>query len=457
MEQGIRRPRIVSPTWSALALLLAGVSPSVASAQQASYTDRQADMGIPVYQAACAPCHLENLQGAGTAPQLGGANFRNSWGSRPVADALQYIRSTMPPGSEGSLTDEEYSAVTAYIMRQNGVESGIAPLNFGSEGGLAMAAGAELVTDGTTPLPGVAGSVPSPWGRDAVPDYGELSETRTGITRTYTRVESFTPVSDAELRNPPAGEWISPRGNLGAWGYSPLDQINTENVHRLELAWVWGMEDGTRSQPAPLIRDDIMFLPNWGNTIQALDAASGDLLWEYRRTFPDGMSGGRGRVRTLAIWEDMIYVSTNDAYLVALDAQTGVMRWEAQLADPDLGFENSSGPVIANGKVINGINGCTRLIEESCFITGHDARTGEELWRTFTIARPGEPGGDTWGGLPWELRGGGDVWNIGSYDPELGLVYFGASQMKPRAPVSRGDCQERSGLAPLQQLNFGTR
>ena len=259
--------------------------------------------------------------------------------------------------------------------------SGRAPSHwdFASSGGMAMAPGAMLVTDGTTPVPGVAGSIPSPWGRDAVPEYGELSETRTGVTRTCRPLENFRPVSDAELREPSAGDWLNPRGNLGSWGYSPLDQINTENVHRLELVWVWGMEDGTRSQPAPLIREGVMFLPNWGNTIQALDAAGGDLLWEYRRTFPDGMSGGRGRVRTLAIWEDMIYVSTNDAYLVALDPRTGVVRWEAQLAAPGLGYENSSGPVVANGKVINGINGCTRLIPESCFITAHDGRTGEEL------------------------------------------------------------------------------
>ena len=439
MKQEKRRPKLVSVTSAALVLMAGVFIPwSATSAQQASYTDQQADMGISVYQAACADCHLENLQGSGTAPQLAGTNFRNSWGGRPAAQVLQYIRSSMPPGAERSLTDDEYSAITAYIMSQNGIDPGTTPLTFASEGGLAIPARVTLVTDGTTPVPGRAGSIPSPGGRDAVPDYGELSETPTGFTRTFQRLERFTQVSDADLRRPPAGEWLNPRGNLGSWGYSPLSQINTENVHRLELAWVWGMENGTRSQPAPLIRDGVMFLPNWGNVIQALDAVTGELLWEYRRTFPDGMSGGRGRVRTLAVWEDMIYVSTNDAYLVALDARSGVVRWEARLADPNLGFENSSGPVIANGKVINGINGCTRLIPESCFITAHDARTGEELWRTYTIARPGEPGGDTWGGLPWELRGGGDVWNIGSYDPELGLVYFGVSQMKPRAPVSRG-------------------
>ena len=292
-------------------------------------------LGLQLYQAACAACHLQSLQG-GTAPQLAGTNFRNSWGARPVSQLLLYTRSSMPPGSEGSLTDEEYSAITAYIMSRNGVDPGTTPLSFASEGGTAMAEGATLASGGTTPVPGVAGSVPSPGGRNAVPDYGGRSETATGVTRTFRRVEGFTPVTDAELRNPPDDEWLNPRGNLGAWGYSPLSQINTENVHRLELVWVWGMEDGTRSQPAPLIRDGVMFLPNWGNTTQALDAATGELLWEYRRNFPEGMNRGRGRARTLAIWEDMIYVSTNDAQVIALDARTGVLRWEAKLAEPNL-------------------------------------------------------------------------------------------------------------------------
>ena len=437
MTRERRRPGNPRRTVTA-AMVLGGVLlPLAALGQQASYTAAQAVEGMSAYRDSCAACHGDDLEG-GTAPQLAGANFRNSWGARSVASVLAYLRSTMPPGAEGSLPDGVYAAIAAYIMRENQVEPGATPLSLSSGGGFALAEGAVLVTDGTPPRPGIAGSVPPPEGLNSVPDYGALSETATGATRTYRAAGSLTPVSDAELRDPPEGEWLNPRGNLGSWGYSPLSQINTGNVHRLELAWVWGMEDGTRSQPAPLVRNGILFLPNWGNTIQALDAATGDLLWEYRRKFPQGMSGSRGRVRTLAIWEDMIYVSTNDAQLIALDARTGVLRWEAALARPDLGFENTSGPVVINGRVINGINGCTRLIPESCFITAHDARTGEELWRTFTIARPGEPGGDSWGGLPWELRGGGDVWNTGSYDPELGLVYFGASQMKPRAPVSRG-------------------
>ena len=195
------------------------------------------------------------------------------------------------------------------------------------------------------------------------------------------------------------------------------------------------MEDG-RSQQAPLVRDGVLYLSNPGNVVQALDAADGTPLWEYRRRFGEG--GPRGQLRTLAMWEDMVYVATADAHMVALDAATGTVRWETRIADPEKGYSNSTGPIVADGKVINGINGCGRFYEESCFITAHDARTGRELWRTHTIARPGEPGGDTWGGLPFELRGGADVWMTGSWDPELGLVYFGTAQAKPWVAASRG-------------------
>ena len=419
-----------------------------AAGQQASFTAAQAAAGAEVYRDACAVCHLANLQGSDEAPQLAGRDFRGFRGNQLAVELIRYLRATMPPGEEGSLSDEEYAAVAAYLMQENGVAPGSSPLDLAARGVLVLGGGDVVAASGPIipPVPGQPGTGPSPRGVNALPDFGELAETVTGATRTYVPIANFEPVTDAELRDPEPGDWLSPRGNLGAWGYSPLDQINTGNVDRLELAWVWGMEDGTRSQPAPLVRDGVMFLPNWGNTIQAIDAANGTLLWEYRRAFPDGMSGGRGRARTIALWEDLVLVSTNDAYMLALDAATGAIRWETQVAEPGLGFENSSGPVIAGGKAINGINGCTRLIIESCFITAHDARTGRELWRRFTIAPPGEPGGDTWGGLPLELRGGGDVWNTGAYDPELGLVYFGVAQAKPWASASRGLTMADSAL-----------
>lgn len=300
--------------------------------------------------------------------------------------------------------------------------------------------------DAVLPAPGRLGTSPSPQGVARPPALvGELSETPTSRTETLVEIEGFRPVSDAELRSPSSADWLHWRGNPGSWGYSALEQITTENVGDLKLAWVWQMEvDELRGWQAPLVRDGVLFLSNPRNVIQALDATDGTLLWEYRRQFPGADTGIN--LRTLAIWEDLVFVATRDAYMVALDARTGRLRWETRLADSSQGYTNSTGPIVADGKVINGINGCQRYFEDTCFITAHDARTGEELWRTHTIARPGEPGGDTWGDLPLALRGGGDVWNGGSWDPELGLVYFGVAQAKPWVAASRGMTAADSAL-----------
>ena len=430
---------------SALTVLIAAMAlpQTSAAAQQAGYTAEQAEAGAVVYGSACEGCHLANMRGSAEAPELVGPSFRSLWGNQSIGVFLDYTRRSMPVSEPGSLSEEEYAAIAAYILQENGVGSGAERLSFSTEGRVVLEGGTDPLDSGVlaerVPVPGRPGNVPTPGGRNSPPAaVGEVNRTPTSITETFRAVEGFTPVSNAELVDPPADDWLHWRGNPASWGYSSLSQINTQNIHRLRLAWVWGMEDGDRSQPVPLVRDGTLYLPNSGNVIQALDATNGTLLWEYRRQFPRGCSTceAGARLRSLAIWEDLILVATADAYMVALDARTGVVRWETQIAEGER-FRNSTGPIVADGKVINGINGCSQTIE-SCFITAHDARTGRELWRTFTIARPGEPHGDTWGDLPLEERGGGDTWNGASWDPELGLVYFGTAQAKPHAPVSRG-------------------
>ncbi len=437
----------IASTALALAAILAasGISAQAPDqTRQATYTADQAVGGATVYQQSCASCHLPDLAGSFESPPLAGPDFRNTWGARSVSDLLALVRETMPPESPGSLGEGQYVALVAFILRENGVASAQARLNVSSSGRVFAATDAEAVTASVPvrapvrlPVPGRVGTDPTPGTLSSAPEVAVITERATGTTRTYRAPRNFTPVSDLDLANPPDGDWLHWRGTPGAQGYSPLAQITSENVHRLSLAWVWGMEPGT-SQPSFLVRDGLIFIPNQANVIQALDATDGTLLWEYRRTFPEGTAIGRGHLRSLALWEDLIFVATLDASLVALDARTGVVRWETVIEDPALGYGNSSGPIVADGKVINGISGCTRLNEQSCFITAHDARTGRELWRTLTVALPGEPGGDTWGDLSFEQRGGADVWIPGSWDPDLGLVYFGTAQAKPWVAASRG-------------------
>ena len=420
------------------------------SGSQAPFTRAQAVLGATVYEAACAECHRPGLEGSSEAPALAGPSFRGVWARRPAAQLLEYLRLAMPPSGPGSLTDAEYAEVAAYLLEQNGAAPSSAILTFASAGlavaGIGAAGTGPPSGDAVLPAPGRLGTAPSPEGVARPPEtVGELHETPTSRTETFSEIAGLRAVSDAELLDPPSGEWLHWRGNPGSWGYSPLSQLDTATVQNLELAWVWQMEvDELRGWQGPLVRDGVLFLSNPRNVVQALDAASGEILWEYRRQFPGDDSGIN--LRTLAIWRDLVFVATRDAFLVALEARTGRIRWETRLADSSQGYTNSTGPIVADGKVINGINGCQRYFEETCFITAHDAASGEELWRTYTIARPGEPGGDTWGGLPLALRGGGDVWNGGSWDPGLGLVYFGVAQAKPWVAATRGTTAADSAL-----------
>ena len=251
-------------------------------------------------------------------------------------------------------------------------------------------------------------------------------------------VRDFTPITDDMLANPDPADWPMIRGNPQAHSYSALDQIDAGNVGGLQLEWMWAMHDGS-SEPAPIVYDGVIYLINPGNVIQALDARTGDLIWEHDATEPDDREDMRG----IAIWQDKIIQATTDGRIVALDARTGEQVWETLIAE---GRSNSSGPIVADGKVISGMASCAQYIEDRCFISAYDAETGRPLWRFNTIAHAGEPGGDTWGSLDDIYRQGGETWITGSYDPQLGLTYWGTAQAKPWAPVSRHQSIHDAGL-----------
>ncbi|MCY3844551.1 MAG: PQQ-binding-like beta-propeller repeat protein [Acidobacteria bacterium] len=250
----------------------------------------------------------------------------------------------------------------------------------------------------------------------------------------------FEPVTDAMLQEPDPADWLNWRRTLDGWGYSPLDQIDRGNVHELQLVWGWPIGRGL-SQPTPLVYDGVMYIPSPRNVVQAVDAVTGDRLWEYGRDFEaaDALEavGAGMRTRSIAIYGDKIYVNTSDAHIVALDARTGEVAWDHTVADYRLGYRYTSGPIVVAGRIVAGMTGCQNYKNDVCFISAHDPETGEEVWRTSTIARPGEPGGDTWGDLPLTFRAGADSWIPGSYDPETNLTFWSTSQAKPWARVSR--------------------
>jgi alcohol dehydrogenase (cytochrome c) len=245
---------------------------------------------------------------------------------------------------------------------------------------------------------------------------------------------SVSPVTDAMLRQPAPGDWLMWRRTLNSWGYSPLTQITPRNVGQLRLVWSRGLPAG-KQEGTPLVHDGVLFMPEPNDGISAYDAVTGDQIWEYRRPMPADLKNfipHPDTNRNIAIWQDLIIDTSADDYVFALDAKTGKLVWQTQITDYRThAAQQTAGPIVADGKVISG-RGCEpRGGPQGCVVTAHDARTGKELWRTSTIAKPGEPGGDSWGDIPYEQRWHVGTWMVPSYDPELKLVYFGTSVTSP--------------------------
>jgi len=248
-------------------------------------------------------------------------------------------------------------------------------------------------------------------------------------------VEEYTNVTLEELENPPATDWLMWRRTPNNWGHSPLDQINRNNVASLRLAWAWTMEPGLQ-ETTPLVHDGIMFLAQACDFIEAVDATNGNLIWEYRRAAVDHVAPLSCANRNATLYEGQLIIATRDAFLVSLDARTGEVSWEQQVGDWTVAQHYSGGPQIFDGKVIAGMSGCY-YINTFCWISAHDPDTGEEIWRRHTVARADEPGGDTWGDLPDELRRGGSAWMPASYDAELDLIFLGVAVPIPWGSIQR--------------------
>ena len=417
-----------------------GVAPGVVveAAQQPApdggFTVEQVTSGWTVYTRQCGECHGPGLDGM-EAPPLRGVDFLNGWSGRTTDELFAYVRDEMPPGLGRSLSEQVYLNLVAYILDANGARTGDAPLT---------ADAAVMIGDAAD----VAEA------RRAARE-GETPRRRPSRFVNREVEHRLTPVTEALLQDPPPGDWLSWRRTRDSHGYSPLDQVTRDNVDELQLAWVLAIREGN-NQTTPLVHDGVMFLANPGNVVQAIDALTGDVIWVYRSPLPED-APQRGVTRTLAFYGDKVYLATHDAALVALEARTGTEVWRTVKADYRQGFTHRGGPVIANGVVVSGINGCNRYKEQTCFITGHDPDTGEELWRTSTIALPGDPNNASWGDTPPYLRAGGDMWIPGSYDADLDLFYIGTAQAKPWVAASRGMTTGQDALYTNSTLALNPR
>jgi alcohol dehydrogenase (cytochrome c) len=373
-----------------------------------TYTREQATQGQAAYAQACASCHGQNLDDGQFGPPLSGTTFRQQWGSKSVEELFTYVSTKMPPASPGTLGNASYVQILAYMFRQNGLAPGTQALPSNVD------ALRTMVMPASPPGPGggltAAVSLPPPPPR-ANP------------------LDKLAPVTDATLINPPDGDWLNWRRTLDAHGFSPLKQITKSNVDGLRVAWTWSLPNGP-NEATPLVHGGVIFVHGYGDRVQALNAATGDLLWQYARRLPtDAPTTWK---RSLALYGDRLYVPTSDTHIVALEMKSGTVVWDRQVADYKLGYGMTGGPLVAKGKVMVGTNG---QAPGGNVIVALDADTGREAWRFNAIARPDEPGGDTWNNLPLEKRNGASVWVAGSYDPALNLAFFGVAQTYDTGPL----------------------
>jgi alcohol dehydrogenase (cytochrome c) len=401
------------------ALSIAAVALVLLAESALSFTPQQVAAGRATFEQSCATCHGTNLRQL-PGSVLAGPEFVAKWGERGTNELLAQMRATMPPDRPGALSEEQYLGVLAHLLQANGGAASVSALT---------AASTARIGTGLNPQAALAAAAAAPPGAPVRPPEP------TGVA-VHGTVKGFVPVTDALLRNPPPNDWIMLRHDYSATSFSPLAQITSANVERLQLAWTWPMRDGGTNQPAPIVHNGTMWLANTGGILQALDARTGRLIWEHHvgaDIAPRGLAlyGNKLIFQSAEEWA----VRPQEARLIALDATTGETVWNVKM--PDV-YATNSGPLVANGLLVQGMGTCTVYESNKCFISAYDPDTGKQLWRFRTVALSGEPGGDSWGDLPDLYRAGAESWITGSYDPELNLTYWGTTQAKPWMPASRG-------------------
>ncbi len=415
--------RLGCATGAACLMSVAAGAQSLFDSGPVGFTELQATRGAAAYRESCAACHGPNLDDGQFAAPLRGAAFEAHWHDQSPEALWSLIMKRMPPASPGSLGSRTYADIEAYLLQQNGERAGTTEL---------AAPSAPTVGGAPAESPAASANDSSPRVGAALVDNRD-AKYRAAMAASQNLLRKLTPVSDAMLRDPAATDWLMWRGTYATLGYSSLDQINTRTVRNLGVAWTLGLPPSA-NEAAPLVHDGVLFVEG-ADTVEAIDAAEGSILWQYVRSLPDALHNGRdARMKGMAIYEDKLFAPTADGHIVALDVKTGNLRWDHAVVSPEQGvhpgqfdgayFHISGGPLLVHGKVIVGVS-LGIDTGGGDFIVGLDAQSGDEKWRFNTIARPGQPGGDSWNSAPVNERYGSGVWSVGSYDPELNLVYFG--------------------------------
>jgi alcohol dehydrogenase (cytochrome c) len=239
----------------------------------------------------------------------------------------------------------------------------------------------------------------------------------------------YSPVTDARLTNPEPQNWLMVRGGYKGWSYSQLDKINVGNVRSLVPVWSFSTGVDSGHEAPPIVNNGMMFVATPYNQVIALDAATGDFLWRFKRKIPEGFSALHNTSRGVALYGDKVFFAGLDATLVALDAKTGKVAWEAPVEDWKTGYYMTMAPLIVKGKVLVGVAGGEFGVRG--FVQAFDSDTGKPAWKTYTIPAPGEPGSDTWQKADTWKTGGASTWMTGNYDTDTNTVYWGTGNASP--------------------------
>ncbi|MEE2778302.1 MAG: PQQ-binding-like beta-propeller repeat protein [Acidobacteriota bacterium] len=388
------------------AFLLGGSTAGLAA--DASFSEEQARKGRAAYNKSCSECHGVRLEGEHLSPPLVGSRFDVTWRDKSAGVLAFHLRRMPPDPRAGTLGDEVYANILAYILKSNGFEAG------------------DALPTAVADLDDI--DIPQLAGADYEPDAPEVAAGESE------RLANMSPVTAAMLRDPAPQDWLQTQASYNAQTFSKLEQINKDSVANLAIAWRQPLRAGV-SMPMPVVHDGIMFLHSFPDTVLAIDATNGDILWRHQYK-PDGPSSQK---LGIALAGDKVLVPTSDLHVLALSSKTGELIWdhtirrESDAPAAMLSYNLRSAPLVVGDKLIQPVT--ASFVPKGGFLVAIDIESGEEAWRFHTIARPGTPGGETWNDVPLDKRSGGSIWQTGSYDPELNMVFYGTAPTYDTGPL----------------------
>ena len=426
------RTLAVAGVAAVMGLVLAGAVSQAQKSGGGHYTLAQARSGAAVFSGQCSQCHGVNLQG-GAGPALVGSAFQQYVGKSGTAASLyDFISKQMPADHPGSLTQQQYLDVTAYILQRNLYPAGDVPL-----------------TKSTLAQVALGGGTVTPKGPKPA-NNAEIVRAAPPQNTVYSKLPGNADVNITDAMMASAGQsgtnWLLPGRTYDNARYSPLNQINDTNVGSLQLAGIAQTGMTASFETTPIVVNGVMYVttPTVANKmkVMALDATNGRSIWE------DVYSLGTFQIccgpvnRGAAVGYGMVYVLTLDDKLLALDATTGKSRWTASVADPTVGYSETMTPQIYDGLIIVGSSGGEWPIRG--FVAAYDAKSGKQRWR-WDATDPKTYAGDSW------KRGGAMVWTTPALDRSLGLIVFCTGNPNPdlEGDVRGGDNKWSDSIVAL--------